>query len=478
MTDSGVAFRETLGGALYGDGSEYGDGTTYGVGVTAYLFNSAKPSLSIEAERTFADIRLYNRSADLPSSLSKVGDIICVSAVPKFCTVEGEPGTYKDFILDGAALPTVGAIDSTGAMTLSLDSDTAAALTIFNNNAGSNRYSEIKFARDNGDAPSAIRSVAVDLGVDNKSKLEFYTAAVAQTLVKRLTIDEAGLATFTAGVTATGFTGPLTGNASSASVLSPGREINGVAFDGSQNIAVTAAAATLTGDTIKSTVLNSSLTSLGTITSLVATAAEITTADINAGTVNGLTSLGMSAGVDITEIENNDALGTSDTKLCTQGNVKAYADSLVNVDAAAGDILHNQNDGTTGTVATTYGKVKEFTILRDGEYRIKFSLTGADGYGKIYKNGVAVGTERNVSTSPAYTEYSEDISGWSEGDLCQLYVHDTPGNGVISKNFRIYSSLSELRYKNSKSTTAYIADSASPLTAAKLTAVLEGLGLI
>ena len=101
-----------------------------------------------------------------------------------------------------------------------------------------------------------------------------------------------------------------------------------------------------------------------------------------------------------------------------------------------------------------------------------------DGYGRIYRNGVAVGTERNVSTSPTYTEYSEDISGWSEGDLCQLYVHDTAGNGCISKNFRIYSDLSELRYAGSKFNSSYVTDSTSPLTAAQLTAVLEGLGFL
>jgi len=155
---------------------------------------------------------------------------------------------------------------------------------------------------------------------------------------------------------------------------------------------------------------------------------------------------------------------------------KDYTDAY-HPDLSAGDILHNQSDGLTSLVGTSYVKVKEFTIIKDGTYRIKFSLTGADGYGRIYRNGVAVGTERNVSTSPAYTEYSEDISGWSEGDLCQLYVHDTAGNGCISKNFRIYSDISELRYGVSKFNTA-IEGSTSPLTASQLTAVLEGLGFL
>ena len=77
--------------------------------------------------------------------------------------------------------------------------------------------------------------------------------------------------------------GSVTGNAGTATILATARAINGVDFDGSAPITVTAAAGTLTGDTIKSTVTASSLTSLGTIASLVAT-----TADINAGTFDGI----------------------------------------------------------------------------------------------------------------------------------------------------------------------------------------------
>jgi len=86
-----------------------------------------------------------------------------------------------------------------------------------------------------------------------------------------------------------------------------------------------------------------------TLTSLIAT-----TADINAGTVDAViggntpadgsfTTLSTSAqaspntleiggsGAIVTTIENSDALGTSDTKLCTQGNVKAYVDNAFSV---------------------------------------------------------------------------------------------------------------------------------------------------
>ena len=81
-------------------------------------------------------------------------------------------------------------------------------------------------------------------------------------------------------VSATGFSGPLTGNvtgnvsgssgsttgnAATATALQTARTINGTSFNGTANITVTAAAGTLTGTTLSSSVVTSSLTSVGTI---------------------------------------------------------------------------------------------------------------------------------------------------------------------------------------------------------------------
>jgi hypothetical protein len=60
----------------------------------------------------------------------------------------------------------------------------------------------------------------------------------------------------------------LTGNAFSASQLETPRKINGVNFDATQDITVTAAAGTLTGNTLNSTVTTSTLTSVGTLVNL------------------------------------------------------------------------------------------------------------------------------------------------------------------------------------------------------------------
>jgi len=70
-------------------------------------------------------------------------------------------------------------------------------------------------------------------------------------------------------VEATSFVGAtLTGNAFSATRLQTARNINGVAFNGTHDIVVTANANTLTGTNINSTVVNSNLRTVGTLTNL------------------------------------------------------------------------------------------------------------------------------------------------------------------------------------------------------------------
>jgi hypothetical protein len=87
-----------------------------------------------------------------------------------------------------------------------------------------------------------------------------------------LTLTVAGNASVSG--TNTGDQTSVTGNAGTATALATPRTINGVAFDGTANITVAAAAGTLTGATLASGVAASSLTSLGTLTSLTVSAAS------------------------------------------------------------------------------------------------------------------------------------------------------------------------------------------------------------
>jgi hypothetical protein len=95
-------------------------------------------------------------------------------------------------------------------------------------------------------------------------------------------------------VTATTFTGALTGNASTATTLQTARNINGVSFNGSADITVTAAAGTLTGSTLASGVTASSLTSVGTLTGLTVSGA---TPSFNTVNSTGTLTLGSTSAV-------------------------------------------------------------------------------------------------------------------------------------------------------------------------------------
>lgn len=87
LTSSGVAYRESGSGGLYGT-AVYGTGT-YGAGVTGYYGNSAKPLLSVEMERSYADIRMYNRASDVPSGASVIGDLCVIDGELNICTAAG-----------------------------------------------------------------------------------------------------------------------------------------------------------------------------------------------------------------------------------------------------------------------------------------------------------------------------------------------------------------------------------------------------
>jgi len=68
------------------------------------------------------------------------------------------------------------------------------------------------------------------------------------------------------------------GNAATATALETARTINGTSFDGTANITVTAAAGTLTGTELNSSVVTSSLTALGTIATGVWAATDVAVA--------------------------------------------------------------------------------------------------------------------------------------------------------------------------------------------------------
>jgi len=112
--------------------------------------------------------------------------------------------------------------------------------------------------------------------------------------------------------------------------------------------------------------------------------------------------------------------------------------------AELGDVLQSSADTERTENGSSYVKVKEIIVPRGGSYRLKWRMhrtASATAFGRVYRNGIAVGTEKS-STSDSYEQISDDVSGWSPGDLCQLYIKTSSGpNACYIDNFRIYENI-------------------------------------
>ena len=164
-----------------------------------------------------------------------------------------------------------------------------------------------------------------------------------------------------------------TGNAATATKLATSRNINGVAFDGSANVTVTADAGTLTGTTLNSTITSSSLTSVGTLAGLTVTAPIVGSVTGSSGSING-----------------NAATAT---KLATSRNINGVAfdgSANVTVTTDAGTLTGTTLNSTiTGSSLTSVG-----------------ILTGATVNGKVIVGSLS------ATTSSAVLEVSSTTQGF------------------------------------------------------------------
>ncbi len=154
--------------------------------------------------------------------------------------------------------------------------------------------------------------------------------------------------------------------------------------------------------------------------------AEVPMANLKTGGANELCALDANARVPFTELANLAA--TSDGEI---------------TDYEAGSDTYHAHDAEVDTTNTTYTKVKTITLgfLPNGTLRLYFEIKNEalaeTTYGRIYRNGVAVGTEQSV-TGTTYTGFTENISGWSENDTLELYIYTSNGSyRAFAQNFRI-----------------------------------------
>jgi hypothetical protein len=105
----------------------------------------------------------------------------------------------------------------------------------------------------------------------------------------------------------------------------------------------------------------------------------------------------------------------------------------------------------TAVTNGTYTKSREYEITefrsKTNLIRISFELKSSSGSyfarARIYKNGVAVGTERQIA-STAYSTFVEDLE-FADGDLIQIYQNAvaSPATTSTVKNFQIVGLISQ-----------------------------------
>jgi len=238
-----------------------------------------------------------------------------------------------------------------------------------------------------------------------------------------------------------------------------GADISGAAaiatskIDFSDSLTISGAL-TFTGN---NTFAGTTIADIGTITTGIITSINLQGGSLKADTMDGTDLINVSIGTETStgmiyvndandKIDGLGAQGTSGQYLKSAG---AGADptwaTLTDTagTASAGDVLSSTASADTlrnYTGNTSYtATAKSIRVPRDGTYRIKFvcDVTGGGTSNvKIYRNTSAVGTEQDCDGST----FSEDIAGWSAGDLVNFYWKNSVGGGfgVAISNCRVY----------------------------------------
>jgi len=106
--------------------------------------------------------------------------------------------------------------------------------------------------------------------------------------------------------------------------------------------------------------------------------------------------------------------------------------------------VRHSDDGEESLSSTSWANIKEFTFTNGllGQITVTFDLKKievggpGDAFGRIYKNGIAYGTQRTAGL--AYQDFPENFTyDWEPGDTCELWVYSASGVDVYVRNFRI-----------------------------------------
>jgi hypothetical protein len=203
--------------------------------------------------------------------------------------------------------------------------------------------------------------------------------------------------------------------AATTTALATARAINGVDFDGTAPITVTAAAGTLTGTELKSTVVTSSLTSVGTLGSLTVSGA-ITLATVTASTVTVaaddlvlITDTSDSANVKKVTAQSIADLGGGGAVTFADGS--AAAPSIKFTDDTDTGIYRTTETNSGGSTVAVVG------ITTDGTVRATFGDDIADfKSAKITTTDIIDANELRAddgsAADPSFTFSSDGNTGW------------------------------------------------------------------
>ena len=201
-------------------------------------------------------------------------------------------------------------------------------------------------------------------------------------------------------------TGDLFGNADTTTALQTARNINGISFDGTADITVTADANTLTNTTLNSTVVNSSLTSVGTLTSL---------------------TIGLGAAIDI---GNNVIANVADPLTNQDAANKLYVDTAITnlIDGAVPAL------DTLKEIADSLNNDADIATTIVNGLAAKLDLAGGTMTGSLYLNADPIGSTEAATKNYVDNEVSSAVGAAttiSSDDTSVVVTDDGVADGKV-----------------------------------------------
>ncbi|WP_316814421.1 hypothetical protein, partial [Pedobacter heparinus] len=228
------------------------------------------------------------------------------------------------------------------------------------------------------------------------------------------TVTNAAQPTITSVGTLTGLTvtnpisGSINGNAATATKLVTSRTINGVSFDGTEDVTIPVAAAGLTGTTLPASIVNSSLTSVGTLTELTVTNPITGNLTGSAATITNaaqpaITSVGTLTGLTVTNPIAGSVTGTAATVTNAAQPVITSVGTLIGLTVTnpiAGSVTGN---AATATKLATSRTINGVSFDGTGNITIAAAASGLTGTALpatiISSSLTSVGTLTNLTVT-------------------------------------------------------------------------------